>query len=133
MPAHWATRSSRILEDPQDDNIVWMQTLEPAGLLCLDEIDGATLRNCQQINELLLGYKFNSADVEPALATAYSVNDDLTERTFKLREGVVFHDGSHSTPTMSCCHTLLRGMLPAQFIRDALELSATLKLSSAVY
>ncbi len=83
-----------VLEDPQDDDINWMQTLEPAGLYCLDEIDGATLRNCQQINDSLLGYKFNSADVEPSLAVDYTTNADLTEWTFTLRDGVVFHDGS---------------------------------------
>ena len=34
-----------------------------------------------------------------ALATDYESNDDLTEWTFTLREGVEFHDGSRSTPT----------------------------------
>ena len=31
---------------------------------------------------------------EPGLATEWSVNDDATEYTFKLREGVTFHDGT---------------------------------------
>lgn len=31
---------------------------------------------------------------EPALATEWSVNDDATEYTFRLREGVTFHDGT---------------------------------------
>ena len=32
--------------------------------------------------------------IEPALATSWEVNDEGTEYTFTLREGVVFHDGS---------------------------------------
>lgn len=31
---------------------------------------------------------------EPGLATEWSVNDDATEYTFRLREGVTFHDGT---------------------------------------
>ena len=31
---------------------------------------------------------------EPSLATEWSVNEDATEYTFKLREGVTFHDGT---------------------------------------
>lgn len=35
--------------------------------------------------------------VEPDLATEWSSSDDLTEWTFKLRDGVKFHDGSPLT------------------------------------
>jgi peptide/nickel transport system substrate-binding protein len=34
---------------------------------------------------------------EPGLATSWSVNDDATEYTFQLREGVEFHDGTPFT------------------------------------
>jgi peptide/nickel transport system substrate-binding protein len=33
-------------------------------------------------------------EFEPGLATEWSVNEDATEYTFKLREGVTFHDGT---------------------------------------
>jgi peptide/nickel transport system substrate-binding protein len=92
------------MEDPDDDNIVWMQNAEPISLYCADETDGETLRACEQINESLLRYATNAdvaADVAavagapiPSLATEFSANEDLTEWTFKLREGVKFHDGS---------------------------------------
>jgi peptide/nickel transport system substrate-binding protein len=36
----------------------------------------------------------SEGDFEPFLAETMEVNDDLTEWTFKLREGVVFHDGT---------------------------------------
>lgn len=35
----------------------------------------------------------NDGNIEPCLATEWSSNEDATEWTFKLREGVTFHDG----------------------------------------
>jgi len=77
-----------------EDQLVWMQNGEPSGLYCADETDGEALRVCEQINESLLGYEVGGTEVEPALATEWESNDDLTEWTFTLREDVTFHDGS---------------------------------------
>jgi ABC-type transport system substrate-binding protein len=82
------------MEDPDDDNIVWMQNAEPIGLYCADETDGETLRACEQVNESLLRYEVGTGTPIPSLATGYEASDDLTEWTFTLREGVTFHDGS---------------------------------------
>jgi ABC-type transport system substrate-binding protein len=76
------------------DQLVWMQNAEPSGLYCADETDGEALRVCEQINESLLAYEVGGTETVPALATDYSSNDDLTEWTFELRDGVTFHDGS---------------------------------------
>jgi peptide/nickel transport system substrate-binding protein len=83
-----------LMEDPDDDNIIWMQTAEPLGLYCADETDAESLRACGQVNEALLTYDVGTGQPLPALAIDYSANDDLTEWTFKLREDVKFHDGS---------------------------------------
>lgn len=83
-----------VMEDPDDDTLIWMQNGEPAGLYCADESDGEALRVCEQINEALLAYEVAGTAVVPALATEYSANDELTEWTFNLREGVTFHDGT---------------------------------------
>jgi ABC-type transport system substrate-binding protein len=86
----------RVMEDPADDNLVWMQNAEPISLYCADETDGETLRACEQINESLLSYKLGSGVVEPGLAAEWSANADLTEWTFKLRSAK-FSDGSAVT------------------------------------
>ncbi len=76
------------------DTFVWMQNGEPAGLYCADESDGEALRVCEQVTESLLAYEIGGTAVRPALAESCDPNDDLTEWTCKLRQGVKFHDGS---------------------------------------
>ena len=83
-----------VMSDPEDDNLIWMQNGEPAGLYCADESDGEALRVCEQIVEALLAYEVAGTEVVPALATAWEASEDLTTWTFTLREGVTFHDGS---------------------------------------
>lgn len=83
-----------LMEDPNDDNIIWMQNAEPIGLYCADETDGETLRACEQVGESLLAYEPMTGEVIASLAESWEASDDLTEWTFKLREGVLFHDGS---------------------------------------
>ncbi len=82
------------LEDPNDDNIIYMQNAEPISLYCADETDGETFRACTQISEALLAYHPETGEVQPALAESWEVNEDATVWTFTLREGVQFHDGT---------------------------------------
>jgi peptide/nickel transport system substrate-binding protein len=83
-----------VMEDPNDDDIVWVQNGEPGGLYCADETDGESLRVCEQINEGLLGFATGTADVVNVLAEDYESNEDATVWTFTLRSGVLFSDGS---------------------------------------
>jgi peptide/nickel transport system substrate-binding protein len=49
----------------------------------------------QQVAETLLTLKPGTADeIVPSLATEYSVSPDALTYTFKIREGVTFHDGT---------------------------------------
>src|SRR5690606_3234684 len=82
-----------VMEDPSDDVFVWMQNGEPISLYCADETDGESLRACEQVNEGLLAFEVGGTEVIPALAESYEANEDLTEWTFHLREGVTFHNG----------------------------------------
>ncbi|MBZ0298278.1 MAG: peptide ABC transporter substrate-binding protein, partial [Anaerolineae bacterium] len=63
------------MEDPDDDNIIWMQNGEPISLYCADETDGETLMACGQINEPLLNYEPDTGEVIPWLASSFDIND----------------------------------------------------------
>jgi len=80
--------------DTGADQFVWMQNGEPGTLWCADETDGETLRLCEQVYESLLGFEVGGAAVEPALAETYEANEDLTEWTFHLKQGVKFSNGA---------------------------------------
>lgn len=92
-----SNESFAVMDAGGRDTLVWMQSAEPIGLYCADETDGESLRACEQINEALLAFEIGGTAVQPGLAESFEANDDLTEWTFKLREGVKFHDGSDFT------------------------------------
>jgi len=64
-------------------------TLDPA-----DATDGESVKAIESIFDTLVRYKDGSTEVEPCLATAWTVSDDHLSWTFTLREGVTFHDGT---------------------------------------
>jgi ABC-type transport system substrate-binding protein len=80
--------------DPGKDTLVYMQNNEPISLYCPDESDGESLRPCQQAVEKLFEYETDSGAVVPELATGCESNEDGTQWTCTLREGVMFHDGT---------------------------------------
>lgn len=82
------------IEDPDDDNVIYMQNAEPISLYCNDTWDGETFRACHQVSEALLDFERGGVAVIPGLAETWSVSDDGKTWTFNLREGVLFHDGS---------------------------------------
>jgi len=86
--------SFAVMGVPGQDTFVWMQNAEPISLYCSDETDGESFRGCEQVLQSLLGYEIGGTAVEPVLAETYEANADLTEWTFHLRQGVLFHDGS---------------------------------------
>lgn len=56
--------------------------------------DGESAKVVNQVYEGLLTYKPGNTEIQPALATEWAVSQDGKEYTFKLRQGVKFHDGS---------------------------------------
>ena len=82
------------LEDPDDDNIIYMQNAEPHSIYCNDTFDGESFRACHQVQESLLNFEKGGVAVIPGLAESWDVSEDGTIWTFNLREGVLFHDGS---------------------------------------
>ncbi len=80
-------------ETPSDvlaiGHLAELQTLDPAQSVTISDF-----RILCNIYEGLLRYKDGSLDVEPALAESWTISPDAKTYTFKLRQGVKFHDGS---------------------------------------
>nr|PZN43890.1 MAG: ABC transporter substrate-binding protein [Bacillota bacterium] len=74
--------------------LVWGRGADSTSLDPINVTDGESIKVTNQIFETLVRYKPGSTEVEPALATEWSHNADGTEWTFKLRQGVKFHDGT---------------------------------------
>ena len=55
---------------------------------------GETFRPARQMYDTLITYKLGTSELQPALATEWTPSADFTQWTFKLREGVTFHDGT---------------------------------------
>ena len=89
-----SNESMAVISPGADDQLVWLQNAEPGGLYCADETDGEALRPCEQLKESLYAYEVGATDTIPALAEECAPNDELTEWTCTLREGVTFHDGA---------------------------------------
>lgn len=67
--------------------------IDPAAAL-----SGAVPLVARQVFDTLVTYAATSTDIEPALATRWSVSRDGLIWTFTLRDGVKFHDGTPLTP-----------------------------------
>ncbi len=66
---------------------------EPDSIDALQTTSGQALTVAEQIEETLVA-RGTTGELEPLLAESWESNDDATEWTFKLRQGVKFHDGT---------------------------------------
>jgi len=64
--------------------------------------DGESLRVIDQIFETLVSLKPGTTELEPGLAESWELSDDGLTYTFKLREGVKFHDGTDFNAAAVC-------------------------------
>jgi peptide/nickel transport system substrate-binding protein len=81
---------------PSDPNgqIIFGAAGAPSMFDPLYATDGETFRVVRQMTEGLVAFKPGTADVEPALAQSWEQSADGLTWTFKLQEGVKFHDGT---------------------------------------
>ncbi|MDQ8203526.1 ABC transporter substrate-binding protein [Pelagicoccus sp. SDUM812003] len=78
--------------------------LDPA-----DIDDGESVNTVSQIFEGLVRFKSGTLQIEECLADSYSISDDGLVYTFKIREGVSFHDGT-PLDAAAAAYTFLRQM-----------------------
>jgi len=85
----------------------------PAALDPATAIDGAAALIARQVFDTLLQYREGGSDAEPGLATQWSVSRDGLAWTFRLRDGVRFHDGTPLTAAHAAA-SLGRQIFPGQ-------------------
>src|SRR5213594_100674 len=56
--------------------------------------DVNSMRVLSSVYDTLVRFKEESFTLEPGLATSWTISEDGLQYTFKLRQGVKFHDGS---------------------------------------
>lgn len=79
--------------DKQGGTLVYGRGADSVSLDPINVTDGESIRVTHNIFETLLEYDHN-LELQPKLATEYSSSEDGLTWTFKLREGVKFHDGT---------------------------------------
>lgn len=68
--------------------------LQPSSLDIATEYEAAAMAVNRVVYERLVQYSADGTDIEPELATSWTISDDGTEYTFQLRQGVKFQDGT---------------------------------------
>jgi peptide/nickel transport system substrate-binding protein len=79
--------------DP-DGQIIFGSAGAPSMFDPLYATDGQTFIVTRQLDEGLVGFKPGTAEVAPALAQSWEQSEDGLTWTFKLQDGVKFHDGT---------------------------------------
>src|SRR4030043_433859 len=74
--------------------LTWGRGGDSVALDLAQATDGESIKGGIQVLENLVIFKKDSMDVEPQLATSWTVSNDGLIWTFKLRKGVKFHDGT---------------------------------------
>lgn len=90
-----ATETGAVTEDASvAETLVFAQGAEPRGLDPAFVDDGESSKVIVNVYEGLLSYAKDSTEVEPCLAESWEISEDGLSYTFKLRQGVKFHDGT---------------------------------------
>jgi peptide/nickel transport system substrate-binding protein len=82
------------LADTTPGTLVVGLVAEPTSLDPGQLTDINSMKLLGALYDTLVRFKPNSFDLAPSLATDWTVSPDLTTYTFKLRQGVRFHDGT---------------------------------------
>ncbi|MBM6616450.1 ABC transporter substrate-binding protein [Bacillus suaedaesalsae] len=78
----------------KSDTLVFGRGGDSVGLDPITVTDGESFKVTKNVFDTLVDYGQQDTEIEPALATEWTVSPDGLVYTFKLREGVKFHDGT---------------------------------------
>lgn len=95
LSVEWVTHPLlRLVKTPVDGGLVFLRGSDSNKLDPGDVTDGESSKVIEQIYDTLVRYQPGALEIEPSLATSWSSNADHTVWTFRIREGVRFHDGT---------------------------------------
>lgn len=77
-------------------SITWALESDPSNLIPFGAVSTSNMWGKELMYDSLLEWDKDLA-IQPALAESFEVNDDATEYTFRLRQGVLFHNGQEMT------------------------------------
>ncbi|HEX2280633.1 MAG TPA: ABC transporter substrate-binding protein [Thermomicrobiales bacterium] len=77
-------------------SITWALEADPANLIPFGGVSSPNMWGKELMYESLLEWD-RDLQIQPALAESYEVNEDATSYTFRLRQGVLFHNGQEMT------------------------------------
>lgn len=89
-------------EPSKDRSFVFAASADPVTMDPAFAADGESYRVARQIFEGLVATKPGTPDPEPKLAESWDISADGTEYTFRLKEGVKFHDGTEFNAEAVC-------------------------------
>lgn len=84
----------RLVTQPRDGKLLFVRGGDAVRLDPAQATDGESSNVIEQVFEGLVRYKPGTTDVEPALATSWSHDEESRVWTFRIRPGVRFHDGT---------------------------------------
>jgi ABC-type transport system substrate-binding protein len=77
-----------------DGTLTYVRGADSVKLDAAAVTDGESSKVVEQIYDNLVRFKAHTTEIEPALATSWEVGADKLAWTFRIREGVAFHDGT---------------------------------------
>src|SRR5262249_22298375 len=87
--------SSRVSSRAQDNSTLLFGMATDADFLDPRQINTQEAYHaCANIYDCLVLYDLGKTTIRPGLAESWTVSDDGLSYTFKLRQGVTFHDGA---------------------------------------
>ena len=94
---HWPIRTAaRRRRAPLTGSITWALESDPANLIPFGGVSTSNMWGKEFMYDSLLEWD-QDLQIQPALAESYEVDADATSYTFKLRQGVLFHNGQEMT------------------------------------